>query len=125
MTETDILELAIDRADAIFTYWNILLAVATALLGTMASGKKFTQSVILKGVLTLVFSVFAVSNLLVILQLASLRVELLSLLGSSNTISDALISSLAPAAKANYIAFHLFIDMSVVAAVWFVPWYRE
>jgi len=119
MEARDILGFAIDRASAIISYWNLYIAVATGLVGVMASGKVFTKSTSLKAFLTVAFVVFAYSNLDAILRLGELRSALLEMLP---TDMRGLYDSLAPAKPWQYVAFHGVLDLLVVAAIWFVPW---
>jgi len=118
----DILGFAIERASALNGLWNIYIAVATGVLGVMASGKAFTTSKILKVFLSLVFVVFAYSNLDAILRLGDLRNSLLQMLPTG---MDALKLNLKPAEPLHYKVFHLVLDAIVVAAIWFVPWPRK
>ena len=122
MDAKDILGFAIDRAAAINTYWNIFIAVATAVVGVMASGKAFTNSRVLKIFLTGAFVVFAYSNLDAILRLAELREALLAMLPDGLPQRETLVASLNPAKWWQYSAFHVFLDAVVIAAIWFVPW---
>lgn len=114
-----VLGFAIERAAAINGYWNLYIAVATGLVGIMASGQSFTGSVALKIFLTLAFGVFAGSNLDAILRLGRLRSALLDMLPAD---LGALRKSLAPATAAQYMAFHATLDLVVVATIWLVPW---
>jgi hypothetical protein len=68
----DVLGFAIERASALNGFWNLYIAVATGLVGIMASGKPFTQSKALKLFLSFAFVVFAVSEITIIV-LAGLR----------------------------------------------------
>lgn len=120
----DILGFAIDRASAINTYWNIFIAVATAVIGVMASGKAFTSSRALKVFLSLAFIVFAYSNLNAILLLGELRTALLATIPAEFPNREAIVASLQPAEWWQYAAFHGFLDLTVLAAIWFVPWPR-
>lgn len=114
-----ILGFAIERAAAINGYWNLYIAVATGLVGIMASGQSFTSSVALKLFLTLAFGVFAWSNLDAILRLGRLRRALLDMLPTERS---AVRESLAPATARQYIVFHGALDALVIAAIWFVAW---
>ena len=115
----DILGFAIDRASAINGYWNLYIAVATGLVGVMASGKLFTKSNSLKIFITVAFVVFAYSNLDAILRLGELRSALLNMLPPE---MGGIGKSLAPAKPWQYIAFHGVLDLLVVASIWLVPW---
>jgi len=117
--EKDILGFSIDRASALNGLWNLYIAVVTACLGLMASGKAFTTSLILKFVLTIVFSVFSYSNLDAIWRLGVLRAALLQLLPSD---FSSIKNSLAPATRLQYGLFHVILDASVILAIWLVPW---
>ena len=114
---------AIDRASAINVYWNIFIAVATGIVGIMASGKAFSNSRSLKIFLSVAFVVFAYSNLDAIIRLGELREALLSMLPSK--IYEEIIKSLSPAAWWLYTIFHVLLDAVVIAAIWFVPWFSS
>ena len=118
----DILGFAIDRASAINTYWNIFIAVATAVVGVMASGKAFTNSRVLKIFLTGAFIVFACSNLDAIIRLGELREALLAMLPGAFPNRETIVAGLSPAKWWQYAAFHVLLDAVVLAAIWFVPW---
>ena len=122
MAVSEILKLAIDRAAAVNVYWNLLIAVSTAVLGIMASGKSFTSSRNLKMLLTCAFALFAYSNLAAIIRLGELRSALLSMLSAEMEVRSALIAGLQPAPLLTYAAFHITLDAAVVAALWLVPW---
>jgi len=119
----EILNLAIDRASAVNTYWNLYIAVATAVIGTMASGKVFTGSLALKVFLSLAFVVFAASNLWAILRLGDLRTALIGML--PETLPASLTDSIRPASATGYSSFHIALDLVVLACIWFVPWPRN
>ena len=123
MESKDILGFAIDRASAINTYWNIFIAVATAVVGVMASGKTFTNSLALQIFITGAFVVFAYSNLEAIIRLGKLRKALLAMLPDDLPNCEAVVESLSPAEWWQYAGFHAFLDAVVLAAIWFVPWY--
>jgi hypothetical protein len=118
----DILGFAIDRASTINTYWNIFIAVATAVVGVMASGETFTNSCALKIFLTGAFVVFAYSNLEAIIRLGKLRKALLAILPEDFPNREAIVGSLSPAEWWQYAGFHVFLDAVVLAAIWFVQW---
>ena len=122
MESNDILGFAIDRASAINTYWNIFIAVATAVVGVMASGKAFTNSRVLKIFLSGAFVVFAYSNFEAIIRLGELREALLDMLPNDLPNRQAVVGSLSPAEWWQYAGFHVFLDAVVLAAIWFVPW---
>lgn len=125
LESNEILGFAIDRASAINTYWNIFIAVATAVVGVMASGKAFTSSRALKIFLAGAFVVFAYSNLDAIIRLGELRTALLAMLPDDLPNREAVIGSLRPAEWWQYTGFHVFLDVVVLAAIWFVPWTRS
>lgn len=118
----DILGLAIERAAAVNTYWNLFIGVATGVVGVMASGKAFTNSRILKVFLSLAFALFAYSNLEAILALGRLRDALLQILPTEFPNRAILIENLRPADAWKYIGFHGLLDTIVLGAIWFVPW---
>ena len=114
-----ILGFAIERASAINGYWNLYIAVATGLVGIMASGQSFTSSAALKAFLTVAFVVFALSNLDAIVRLGKLRSALLEQLPA---VLGEVGKNLAPAPTRQYVAFHSVLDLVVLGAIWFVPW---
>ena len=114
-----VLGFAIERASAINGYWNLYIAVATGLVGVMASGRAFTSSVTLKAFLTVAFVVFALSNLDAIVRLGRLRSALLEQLPAE---LGKVGRNLAPAPTRQYVAFHAVLDLTVLGAVWLVPW---
>jgi hypothetical protein len=118
----DILDLAIERASAVNTYWNLFIGVATGVVGVMASGKAFTTSRTLKVFLSLAFALFAYSNLEAILALGRLRDALLQILPSEFPNRNILIENLKPADAWKYITFHGVLDAIVLGAIWLVPW---
>lgn len=122
LQEKDIVGFAIDRASAILTYWNIFIAVATAIVGIMASGKGFTSSKRLKWFLTFAFVVFAVSNLDAIVRLGELRTSFLLMLDAANDTERTLIASLQPAPSWQYVLYRVTLDAVVIGAIWLVRW---
>jgi len=123
MEPKDILALAMDRASAVNTYWNIFIAIATAVVGIVASGKPFARSRALKIFLTLAFVVFAYSNLEAIIRLGELREALLEMLPGDLPNWRAVVASIRPAEWWRYTGFHVFLDLVVLSAIWFVPWH--
>ncbi|MDA5555145.1 hypothetical protein [Shimia sp. MMG029] len=124
MAEHDfqLLELLIERGSYMNTYWNFFIGVSSALVGILASGKNFTKNATLKVVLVLVFIVFAASNFEAISSLVQQRHALLAQL-SPNFPAD-LKASLQPKSFAEYLTFHLVLDVLVVVCILFVPWHR-
>lgn len=136
LSHSQIIELAVDRAGAVNVYWNFYVAVATAVLATMASGKNFTSSKSLKVLLSVAFLAFAQSNYGGISNLAEIRNSLLDLIQQDSKICnkllsslpsppqdyDKLICSLRPPPEWKLISFHLSLDAIIVACIWFVPW---
>ena len=114
-----VLGFAIERASAINGYWNLYIAVATGLVGIMASGQAFTSSATLKAFLTVAFVVFALSNLDAIVRLGKLRCALLEQLPAG---LNEIRKNLAPASTRQYVAFHMVLNLVVLCAIWFVPW---
>ncbi len=119
---TDVLGFAIERASALNGLWNLYIAVATGVIGVMASGKSFTTSPFLKVSLSLTFAVFACVNMDAMFRLGDLREALLAMLPPSLPNRAAVVKSLSPVQPWQYAAFHLFSDAVVLAAVWLVPW---
>lgn len=122
MTTTDVVSFAIDRASAINVYWNIYIAVATAVVGVLSTGKLVTRSRILKALLTVLFLIFAISNLLAIIRLGELRQALVDMIPSSSMDFLTLKTSLAPEPWWAYLLFQGTLDLLLVLAIWFVPW---
>jgi hypothetical protein len=116
----DLIGFAIERAGALPTYWNILIAVITTILGLLASGKMVVQTRFTKSLLTCGFAMFAYSNLNAITQLNSQRDALCNLIGDQEL--RALVLSLRPPAAWKLTAFHLFIDVAVILMIWLVRW---
>ena len=98
------------------------VAVATAAVGVMASGKPFTNSRPLKIVLTVAFLVFALSNLDAIIRLGELREALLNMLPMDFPNREDLVKSLSPATWWQYTVFHVLLDTAVLACIWIVRW---
>lgn len=124
MMDTEILKIAIERATALNSLWNIFLVAATAILGTMATGKEFTRSVSLKLVFSTAFLAFAYVNLDAILSLAEQRRALLEILSRETPQEKVLFESLSPATNWQYWLFHGLQDAVVLACIWLVPWHR-
>jgi hypothetical protein len=118
----DILGFAIERASALNGLWNLFIAVATGIVGVMASGKAFTTSRSLKVFVSLAFVAFAYVNLEAMLRLGELRQALVSMLPSALSGRAEVVASLSPAKPWQYVVFHLFLDAVVLAAIWVVPW---
>ncbi|MBW2015817.1 MAG: hypothetical protein JRJ01_03100 [Deltaproteobacteria bacterium] len=124
MEAKDILKFSIDRASAINVFWNIFIAVASAVVGVMASGKAFTDSSAVKIFFTGAFVVFAYSNLKAIIRLGKLRKALLDMLPDDLPNRGAVVESLSPAEWWQYTVFHVFLDAAVLIAIWIVPWHK-
>ena len=121
MLETDdILRLAVERASALNGLWNLFLAVVTAVVGVLAAGKSFTGSRSLKICLTIVFVAFAIANLGAMIDLGNLRRALVGMLPAD--LPPDVTDSLRPWGLWQYVAFHLFLDVIVIVAIWRVPW---
>ncbi len=116
----DLVGFAIERATAPTTYWNILIAVITTVLGLLASGKVVVQRRLTKGLLTAGFALFAYSNLHAICQLNNQRDALCNLIDDQALRS--LVSTLRPPAAWEVTAFHLTMDVAVVLMIWLVRW---
>lgn len=121
LTKKDILEIAIERSGALNNYWNIFIAVSLGVVGVMASGETFTDSDILKIVLTVAFVVFAYANLDAILCLGKLRQALINKIKEDEGLKP-IVESIKPAKNWHYVVFHVLLDISVIFSVWFVPW---
>ena len=117
----EIVRLAIDRSSAVNTYWNLYIAVATAVVGTAASGGEFTSSLALKIILTGAFALFALSNLNAIQRLGELRSVLLEMLPEDMPKRERLLESLKPATRHTYAVFHVALDIAIIACIWFAP----
>ena len=119
---TDVLGFAIERASALNGLWNLFIAVATAVVGVMASGKSFTTSSSLRVFLSVAFVAFAYVNLDVMLRLGELRQALLDVLSAALPGRTQVVASLSPAEPWQYVAFHVLLDAVVLGGIWIVPW---
>lgn len=124
MKNDEIIKLAFDSASGMNIYWNFFIVVSTAILGTLASGKEFTKSKVLKVVMTIAFIVFAVSNLRALLSVLSQREALLAMLTNVGPKLASLCDTLSGPERGWLIAYHLVADLTVLSAIWFVPWHR-
>jgi len=122
MQAKDVLGFAIERASALNGLWNLFIAVATGIVGVMASGKSFTRSRSLRIFLSLVFLAFAYVNLDAMLRLGELRQTLLTMLPATLPGRPEVVATLGPARPWQYVVFHVFLDAVVLAAIWVVPW---
>ncbi|MBG6173577.1 hypothetical protein IWQ55_000851 [Labrenzia sp. EL_208] len=118
-----LLQLSMDSSKEVNTYWNLYIAVATAVVGIMAAGHQYTNSKILKIILSGAFLVFAISNLLAIIRLGNLRMALINAFPDEFKNNPELMAGLMPADWLSYTAFHGFLDIAVIAAIWAVPWF--
>ena len=122
-TTSELLSIAVERSAYINTYWNLLIAVATGVLGILASGKELAGRRDLRVVLACVFSVFAVSNLSAILDLNRQRAAVCALITEPSLRQ--LVAELRPLASWKYGAFHAVLDVLVVLCIALVPWTSE
>lgn len=120
--DQEVLKILIERGSYMNTYWNFYIVVATAIVGIMASGKEFASSSVLKIILVLAFSGFAVSNYSALMSLADQRLELSKVLSSD--FPTELKDSLIPMDAIFYRVFHLVMDLVVVCCILVVPWHR-
>ncbi|WP_415404093.1 hypothetical protein [Tateyamaria sp. SN3-11] len=120
--DQEVLKILIERGSYMNTYWNFYIAVASAVVGIMASGKEFASSPVLKTILVLAFSGFAVSNYSALMSLVEKRLALSSIL--SPDFPDDLKDSLEPQDAIIYRAFHLTMVLIVVCCILVVPWHR-
>ena len=118
-----LLQLSMDSSKEVNTYWNLYIAVATAVVGIMAAGHQYANSKVLKLILSVAFLVFAVSNLLAIIRLGTLRTALINAFPDELKNNSELVAGLMPADWQAYLAFHGFLDVTVIAAIWAVPWF--
>ena len=117
----DVLQLAVDRADAVNTYWNIFVGVSAAIATFLASGSALASSTRIRVLLSLAFVAFACSNLRAIIVLAGLRNVLLDLLPADVPHRSALVKHLSPADSRTYVAFHLVLDLAIIGIIWLMP----
>lgn len=123
MSEQDfeLIKLLIERGSYMNTYWNFYIVVTSAIIGILASGKEFTRLFAVRGLLCVVFILFAASNFNAIYNLISQRIALADQL--TTAVPDALMSTLKPQNYEIYIAFHVLLDLAVVACILWVPWH--
>jgi hypothetical protein len=125
MNEQDlaILTILLERGAYMNTYWNFFIVVSSALIGVLASGKEFTNSMALKVVFALVFVLFAISNFNAIESLVNQRVALLKQLSPKFPID--IKCSVKPKSLSVYLMFHIALDVLVLASIFLVPWYMK
>ena len=112
--EIKYLEILVERTSYINTYWNFYIAVATGIIGIVASGKvQITKKI--RIILTIAFLLFAISNLHSICDIIDQRTSLIALI--KGTLSS-VAQTLKPQNVFVYIIFHLLLDTVVVAAIW-------
>jgi hypothetical protein len=114
------------------TYWTTFSAVAGAILGYQISGKEFSRRTLTKGLLTLVFVGFAISNVTVIHNTDQARRELLAqVLLERKAQNSALTEHLENAARHEappkcvwtVPSIHILLDLVVIAGIWILPKY--
>jgi hypothetical protein len=115
----ELLKILYERAGALNTYWNLYIVVALGCLTLLASGKDFVRRREIKLLLTVAFVLFAASNLNAIYDVNEQRRALLRL--AEPPYVDAANASAPPPAYW-LILFHSILDLSVVLAIWIVPW---
>lgn len=112
--EAGLLKVMIERASYLNTYWNFYLVVATAIIGSMASGKiRLTKDI--RIIFTAAFILFAASNLHAIISINEQRSALGDLIPTAlSTVTE----TLRPGPLWQYIGFHLLLDVSILIAMW-------
>ena len=103
-----LLQLSMDSSKEVNTYWNLYIAVATAVVGIMAAGHQYANSKMLRIILSVAFLVFAISNLLAIIRLGRLRMALINAFPEELKNDSELVAGLMPANWQAYLAFHGF-----------------
>ncbi|MEP6017043.1 MAG: hypothetical protein ABJ251_01005 [Paracoccaceae bacterium] len=123
MTEQDfeIIKILIDRGSYMNTYWNFYIVVTSAIVGVLASGKEFARLKAVRGLLCIVFILFAASNFSAIHNLVSQRSALADQLTSA--VPDELVGTLRPQNFNSYATFHVLLDVVVVACILLIPWH--
>jgi hypothetical protein len=112
----ELIKLAIDRSEAINTYWNLYIAVAGAIVGIIASDK-VVITLRLRWIVAAVFIVWALSNLDAIWILNKQRSELCSLLESKSPEAQPLSKELRPHCAYLYVLYHLVLDLGVLGFI--------
>lgn len=112
--DTELLKILVERTSYINTYWNFYIAVATGLVGIIATGK-ISITTPLRTILITAFVLFAISNLRAIRSINEQRNALIQLIPDSFSI---VTKTLKPNATWQYILFHILLDVVVIFAVW-------
>ncbi|WP_170432890.1 hypothetical protein [Ruegeria arenilitoris] len=114
-----LLQLAMDQAARTNTYWNIYVAVVTAIFAVLASGKAPVDKRVFKLALSALFLVFAIGNLRAIEAVGEVRTALAAVLGAE---FKEITVGLKPASEWGYRVFHGLLDAAIVACILFVKW---
>jgi hypothetical protein len=112
----ELMKVALERSEAINTYWNFYLAVAGAIIGILSSDK-VTITRTLRGAIGLVFTAWAASNLQAIWILNRERQTLCDLLVLHGGEFTRLATDLSPQEPWKYLVFHLVLDAGVLAFI--------
>lgn len=131
--EPDLLKILIERTSYINTYWNFYIVVATAIVGTLASGK-ITINRNIRIIFTVAFVLFAQSNCAAIKDINEQRTAILDQIsvdniekivsgkvttGRNDKERIAIIArEFKPNPKLVYLLFHFLLDITVLVAIW-------
>jgi len=117
----ELIKILIDRGSYMNTYWNFYIVVTSAIIGILATGKEFTRLKAVRGLLCIVFILFAASNFFAIQNLIDQRSALANQLTSA--VPDEIMGTLRPQNVILYAAFHVLLDVVVVACILRIPWH--
>jgi hypothetical protein len=131
--ETELLKILVERTSYINTYWNFYIAVATAILGILASGKVAITNNI-RIILTVAFVLFTYSNYGAIKDVNEQRTAILNQISEEsqngttkpekkigNTLQEKLsivAGKFKPKSKRQYLLFHLLLDITILVSIW-------
>ena len=123
----DFVELGLAKADAVQTFWNYYLVVVTAIVGIYVSEKVhiIIRAKATKGVLVVLFMLFAASNLNGLLKNWDVREAISSAALNDYQYDEALhgdivaLITITPEERRLNIVFHLVLDLIMVLFIWF------
>ena len=110
ITPSDLLQILLASSGSLAAYWNILIAGIAAIIGVLASGKSFVSVPTTRVLLSGLFIVFAMSNLVAILDLVDQRRVIVELLPKSGDFLE-LARAFTPPGPLVLILFHLVIQV--------------
>jgi hypothetical protein len=119
-TDNDLLSLTVDRTGDLTEYWNFFIVVASAIVAIIASGSGFVGTRAIKAAISLLFVLFAGSNLWAIHSLNQQRAALLDLI--DDPALQVVVARFRPEAPWLYGGLHIALDIAVLMAIWVVRW---